>query len=76
MILGGEDHRASLPVSTKKRFEALKEYLAGLLGGQSYQTGRKWIGAVLEPVDGLPTIGAYKPHQFVATAFSGNGMTL
>lgn len=74
MILGGEDHRADLPVSTK-RFEALEKYLAGLLGGQSYQIGRKWIGAVLEPADGLPIIGAYKPHQFVATAFSGNGMT-
>ncbi len=75
MILGGEDHRAELPVSKKKSFDALEKYLAGLLGVRSYEILRKWIGAVLEPVDGLPLIGAYRPHQFVATAFSGNGMT-
>jgi glycine/D-amino acid oxidase-like deaminating enzyme len=75
MILGGEDHRSELRVSPKKKFDALEKYLVGLLGGRSYQIVRKWIGAVLEPVGGLPFIGAYKPHQFVATAFSGNGMT-
>jgi glycine/D-amino acid oxidase-like deaminating enzyme len=75
MIVGGEDHRSELPVSTKKKFDALHEYLAGFLGGRSYEILRKWIGAVLEPVGGLPLIGAYKPHQFVATGFSGNGMT-
>ena len=75
MILGGEDHRSELRVSPKKKFDALEKYLVDLLGGRSYQIVRKWIGAVLEPVGGLPLIGAYKPHQFVATAFSGNGMT-
>jgi glycine/D-amino acid oxidase-like deaminating enzyme len=75
MILGGEDHRSDLPVSAKKKFDALEKYLADLLSGRSYEILRKWIGAVLEPVGGLPLIGAYKPHQFVATAFSGNGMT-
>jgi len=74
MILGGEDHRSELPVSQKK-FDALKKYLAGFLGGRSYKILRKWIGAVLEPAGGLPLIGTYKPHQFAATAFSGNGMT-
>jgi glycine/D-amino acid oxidase-like deaminating enzyme len=75
MILGGEDHRSELPVNQKKKFDALEKYLAGFLGGRSYEILRKWIGAVLEPASGLPLIGAYKPHQFVATAFSGNGMT-
>jgi glycine/D-amino acid oxidase-like deaminating enzyme len=75
MIVGGEDHRSELPVSPKKRFDALEKYLAGLLGGRSYQIVRKWIGVVLEAVGGLPLVGGYKPHQFVATAFSGNGMT-
>ena len=71
MIVGGEDHRSELPVSPKKRFDALEKYLAGLLGGRSYQIARKWIGAVLEAVGGLPLMGAYEPHQFVAMAFSG-----
>lgn len=75
MILGGEDHRAGVPVSERKNFDALREYLTGLLGERPYTIVRKWKGALLEPVDGLPLIGAYKPHQFVATAFSGNGMT-
>jgi hypothetical protein len=48
MIVGGEDHRSELPVSPKKRFDALEKYLAGLLGGRSYQIVRKWIGASLE----------------------------
>jgi len=27
MIFGGEDHRSELPVSPKKRFDALEKYL-------------------------------------------------
>jgi hypothetical protein len=36
---------------------------------------KKWSGPILEPVDGLALIGKYAPHQYVATGFSGNGMT-
>jgi glycine/D-amino acid oxidase-like deaminating enzyme len=75
MILGGEDHRSDLPVSREKSFAALREYLGELLSGRQYRILRQWTGGVLESVDGLPLIGAYKRHQFIATAFSGNGMT-
>jgi glycine/D-amino acid oxidase-like deaminating enzyme len=75
MIVGGEDHRADVPINKNKSFAALEEYLAGLLLGKRYTIVRRWVGGVLESVDGIPFIGAYEPHQFVATAFSGNGMT-
>jgi glycine/D-amino acid oxidase-like deaminating enzyme len=53
-----------------------------ILGGEDHRSelpvSQKKFDALekyLEPAGGLPLIGAYKPHQFVATAFSGNGMT-
>jgi Rieske Fe-S protein len=36
----------------------------------------EWSGQVIETNDGLPYIGETAPHQFAATGFSGNGMTL
>lgn len=36
---------------------------------------RKWKGNILEPSDGLALIGETMPRHYVATAFSGNGMT-
>jgi len=36
----------------------------------------RWSGQVLETPDGLPYIGEVGEHQFLATGFSGNGMTL
>jgi Rieske Fe-S protein len=34
-----------------------------------------WSGQVIETDDGLPFIGENDPGQFIATGFSGNGMT-
>jgi glycine/D-amino acid oxidase-like deaminating enzyme len=87
LIIGGEDHKdifGSPPVADlgKKSFKALGAYLAKLMdanepGGRSkrYWILRKWSGPILEPSDGLPLIGEIAPHRFVATGFSGNGMT-
>ena len=35
----------------------------------------RWSGQVIQSPDGLPYIGDTAEHQFVATAYSGNGMT-
>src|SRR4029453_2365045 len=35
----------------------------------------RWSGQVIETPDGLPFIGESAERQFVATGFSGNGMT-
>ena len=54
---------------------SLEKYLKGLMAGRPYRITKKWSGPILEPSDGLPLIGHIKPHQYVATGFSGNGMT-
>ncbi len=76
IILGGEDHRLEVDTKTleKKSFAALEEYAQELFG-KTYPTVRRWTGNILEPIDGIAFIGEYDPHQLVATAFSGNGMT-
>lgn len=75
MILGGQDHRAELKMSEAKNFRALEEYLRQILPGTAYRIVRKWSGPILEPSDGLALIGETNPGKYVATAFSGNGMT-
>ena len=75
MIVGGEDHRKDIKVSPDKNFHALEKYIKGVLEKNPYKITRKWSGYILESTDGLPYIGLIKPHTFVITAFSGNGMT-
>jgi glycine/D-amino acid oxidase-like deaminating enzyme len=75
MIIGGQDHREEIPIDEDKNFNALEEYLSSLLGSKDYKIVRKWSGPILEPSDGLALIGEYDDNKFVATAFSGNGMT-
>ncbi len=75
MIVGGEDHRAEITFEDDKSFKALKEYIDSTFPDLTYEVVRKWQGGILEPSDGLPLIGAVGPHQYVACAFSGNGMT-
>jgi glycine/D-amino acid oxidase-like deaminating enzyme len=75
IIVGGADHRKELPVSRKKCFRALERYLKGVLGDTPYTIIRTWSGPIIESSDGLPLIGEYAPHRYLATAFSGNGMT-
>ncbi len=75
IILGGADHRSDIPVPARKNFYALEEHLAHILVGSQYRITGKWYGPILESSDGLPLIGSYAPHRYLATAFSGNGMT-
>ncbi|HYC79953.1 MAG TPA: FAD-dependent oxidoreductase [Candidatus Binatia bacterium] len=74
MIIGGEDHRAEIKIDEEKNYAALEAYLRSIVG-ENYQITRKWNGPILEPSDGLALIGETYPNQYVATAFSGNGMT-
>lgn len=75
IIIGGADHRAEIPMNPERNFRALEKRLQGVLGGAQYSITKKWYGPILESSDGLPFIGEYKPHFYLATAFSGNGMT-
>lgn len=75
MIVGGEDNREEIKVSSDKNFNALEEHIKTVLGGNTYEIKRQWYGPILEPIDGLALIGKIKPHTYVATGFSGTGMT-
>lgn len=75
MILGGEDIKTIFKTDPEKSFARLEEYLQKILKGETYEITRKWVGPILEPSDGLPLIGELWEREYVATAFSGNGMT-
>jgi glycine/D-amino acid oxidase-like deaminating enzyme len=78
MIIGGEDHRKEIPIDQNRNFNALEKYIQETFPGLMYRIVKRWRGPILEPSDGLPLIGRYddkEPNRYVATAFSGNGMT-
>lgn len=75
LILGGCDHRTGDTKNTHKVFENLEEYAHEVLGLKDISVTHRWSGQVIETGDYLPLIGQYKDHQYIATGFSGNGMT-
>ncbi len=77
VIVGGEDHRKDIHVSPGRNFNALREYMDTILGRQNYKIKRRWSGPILEPVDGLASIGPIKKGENISycIGFSGNGMT-
>jgi len=72
-IFGGEDHKTGQAGDTMSCFRALEEKAAALLPG--LQVTHQWSGQVIETNDGLPFIGESSERQFIATGYSGNGMT-
>lgn len=74
LIIGGEDHKTGQAPEGDEPFGRLAEYAARF--GLS-KIERRWSAQVIEPVDGLPFIGleAGAERVYVATGFSGNGMT-
>lgn len=74
VILGGEDHRADIPMNAKKKYDRLYDYARNLFGKNDLKLVRKWEGPIMESIDGLAYIGEYKNNLY-ATGFSGNGMT-
>jgi glycine/D-amino acid oxidase-like deaminating enzyme len=76
IIIGGEDHKDIFGESLKnKSLKSLEEFFKKIYPSRNYKIITKWSGKVLEPSDGLALIGQIKPAYYVATAFSGNGMT-
>lgn len=75
VIVGGEDHKTGQKSDTAACFEALERYAREELGLAPVE--HRWSGQIVEPVDGLPFIGKQPGagHVFVATGFSGTGMT-
>jgi len=72
-ILGGEDHKTGQVEKTASVYSRLEKKLKRLI--PTARIDSRWSGQVIETVDGLPYIGETAERQFVATGFSGNGMT-
>ena len=73
VIFGGEDHKTGQAGDTNACYERLERTLTKIVPG--IELTHRWSGQVIETPDGLPYIGDTAAHQFVATGFSGNGLT-
>lgn len=73
VIIGGQDHKTGQVEDTEACLASLRRDLATLLPGA--RVVHQWSGQVIETPDGLPYIGASAEGQYIATGFSGNGLT-
>ncbi len=75
LIVGGEDHKTGSEKDTASRFQALENFTFNHF--HTFDFTHRWSGQIIETVDGLPYIGrnAFSKKSFVATGFSGTGMT-
>ncbi|NOK10257.1 FAD-dependent oxidoreductase [Corallococcus exercitus] len=75
VIVGGEDHKVGSEEDTASCFARLEAYTRERLPVK--RITHRWSGQVIEPADGLPYIGRNvgSRHVYVATGFSGTGMT-
>ena len=75
LIVGGADHKTGQEQHTDDCYRRLSQFSRQKLGmnGAEY----RWSGQIIEPADGLPFIGndPGSKHVYVATGFSGTGMT-
>lgn len=76
LIVGGEDHRVGQDPESELRFARLERWLRERFP-EAGQIVSQWSGEVFEPNDGLAYIGRDPSDDrvFLATGFSGNGMT-
>jgi Rieske Fe-S protein len=73
VIFGGLDHKTGQATETAERFADLERVLAPFIPDLRVQ--HRWSGQIIESHDGLPLIGVTAPRQFIATGYSGNGLT-
>jgi glycine/D-amino acid oxidase-like deaminating enzyme/nitrite reductase/ring-hydroxylating ferredoxin subunit len=77
LIVGGEDHKTGQADDMGNRYRRLEKWMR-----ERFPSAKKvefqWSGQVMEPIDGLAFIGPNpldKKSVFIATGFSGTGMT-
>jgi len=75
LIVGGEDHKTGQLEHPAQCFEKLERFTHSRFTVE--EVAYRWSGQIIEPVDGLPFIGknTWSEKVYVATGFSGNGMT-
>ncbi|MDQ5873302.1 MAG: FAD-dependent oxidoreductase, partial [Acidobacteriota bacterium] len=77
LIVGGEDHKTGQANDMGNRYRRLEKWMRDRFPSAG-KVEFEWSGQVLEPVDGLAFIGPNpldKGSIFIATGFSGTGMT-
>jgi glycine/D-amino acid oxidase-like deaminating enzyme/nitrite reductase/ring-hydroxylating ferredoxin subunit len=74
VIVGGQDHKTAHD-SEPEAFERLERYVRERFSVREVQN--RWSAEYFEPSDGLPYIGlsAGAKHTYIATGFSGDGLT-
>lgn len=76
LIAGGEDHKTAHVENTDACFQQLEAHVRKLFGIK--EVAYKWSSQYFEPSDGLAYIGHLPgagDNVFVATGYSGNGIT-
>jgi glycine/D-amino acid oxidase-like deaminating enzyme/nitrite reductase/ring-hydroxylating ferredoxin subunit len=75
LLVGGEDHKTGEEPDANERWARLKVYTKERYQVESFKYA--WSGQIIEPADRLPYIGlnSVSSHTYVATGYSGNGMT-
>ncbi|CAN5913249.1 FAD-dependent oxidoreductase [soil metagenome] len=75
LVAGGEDHKTGAEADTARHHDALAAWAKQRFGVG--EPSFRWSAQVEEPVDGLPYIGrnSVSENVYVATGFSGNGIT-
>lgn len=73
LVFGGCDHKTGQEATPAEAFDRLEQRLHAIAPGAVID--HRWSGQVTESQDGLPLIGETSPRQFIATGFSGNGIT-
>ncbi len=77
LVAGGEDHKTAHEENTEAPFLRLEAYVKQYF--KVKDIAFRWSSQYFEPTDGLPYIGHVPGHAkgnvYVATGFSGNGIT-
>jgi glycine/D-amino acid oxidase-like deaminating enzyme/nitrite reductase/ring-hydroxylating ferredoxin subunit len=74
LLIGGEDHRTGTDAE-QESFDAIERYARDRFN--VIEIVQHWSGQIMEPVDGLPYIGARDSDSrvLIASGYGGNGMT-
>lgn len=73
LIFGGEDQKTGTGTDPEQCYANLLVRLRRIF--PDAKIAHRWSGQVIETNDGLPFIGENAERQFIATGYSGNGMT-
>jgi glycine/D-amino acid oxidase-like deaminating enzyme/nitrite reductase/ring-hydroxylating ferredoxin subunit len=76
LLIGGADHKTGQGGDERASYQALEDWINERFRVKAVEY--RWSAEFFEPVDGLPYVGRVPnwEHIFVATGYSGTGMTL